>query len=321
MSQSNTIRFAQTPLKRGGGLFRSLHAALNNSKIGELLVLKGIITCSELRQALDEHKSRNIPLGQVLIEHKILSKRTLALILLRQKALRIAAASLLFLPTFGFFPKRADAEIMDVPAKISLASTASFEGLETYPALFGSAEKRSSNLTAFTKWADMFTRFDRALKDSSSKEVITKLKGDLESFKDLSLSAMADKVNTLMNQKRYILDNRNWGKSDYWATPIEFLTNGGDCEDFAIAKYVALRALGVGEERLRIAIVHDKVKNIPHAVLVVYSSEGALILDNQNKEVMTAESLRTRYRPIFSINREFWWLHTAPESTLVASAK
>ncbi|MCB1839662.1 MAG: transglutaminase-like cysteine peptidase, partial [Alphaproteobacteria bacterium] len=91
--------------------------------------------------------------------------------------------------------------------------------------------------------------------------------------------------------------------------------------DFAIAKYVALRALGVEEARLRIAIVHDKLKNIPHAILVVYTSEGALILDNQNKEVLNSDALRTRYRPIFSINREYWWLHTAPESTLIASAK
>lgn len=320
MSRSSTIHCVESPIKGGGGLLRSLHATLNHSKIGELLVLKGVITCSELRLALEEHQSRKIPLGQVLIERKILSQRTLAAILLRQKALRVAAGTLLFFMTLGVFSKRAQADILDVPAKVSLASVTSFEAIDSYPALFGSEEKRSTNLTAFTKWADMFTRFDRALKDSSSKDVIAKLKGDLEAFKDLSLSAMADKVNALMNQKRYILDNRNWGKSDYWATPIEFLTNGGDCEDFAIAKYVALRALGVGEERLRIAIVHDKVKNIPHAVLVVYSEEGALILDNQNKEVMSAESLRTRYRPIFSINREFWWLHTAPDSTLVASA-
>lgn len=131
------------------------------------------------------------------------------------------------------------------------------------------------------------------------------------------------RVNDFFNRRiRFDDDSAVWKQADYWATPLETLAAGaGDCEDFAIAKYVALRALGVSEERLRIAIVHDKVKNIPHAVLVVYTSEGALILDNQNKEVLSAESLRTRYRPIFSINREFWWLHTTPESTLVASAK
>ena len=300
---------------------RSLQATLNNSKIGELLVLKGVITSSELRHALDEHKSKNIPLGQVLVQHQLLSKGELFLLLLRQRALRFLAGTILFFLTLGVFSKRAEADIMDVPAKVQLASTASFGSLTTYPALFGSNEKRSDNLSAFTKWSDMFVRFDKALKDSSSKQVISKMKHDLEAFKDLPLTEMAEGVNTLMNKQRYIVDSKNWGKSDYWATPIEFLTNGGDCEDFAIAKYVALRALGVEEARLRIAIVHDKLKNIPHAILVVYTSEGALILDNQNKEVLNSDALRTRYRPIFSINREYWWLHTAPESTLIASAK
>lgn len=134
---------------------------------------------------------------------------------------------------------------------------------------------------------------------------------------------MAESVNAMMNRKKYIVDNKNWGKSDYWATPIEFMARGGDCEDFAIAKYVALRALGVPEEDLRVAIVHDMKKNIPHAILVVYSEKGALILDNQLPDARPAEQIH-HYRPIFSINRQGWWLHTAPkgnENTVVASAR
>jgi predicted transglutaminase-like cysteine proteinase len=121
-----------------------------------------------------------------------------------------------------------------------------------------------------------------------------------------------------MNEKPYILDNKNWGKSDYWGTPIEFMQRGGDCEDFAIAKYTALRALGVPEERLRIAIVQDTYKNIPHAVLAVYTEDGLFILDNQIKTLVSAESTG-RYRPIFSINRTAWWLHNEPDTTRVAS--
>lgn len=126
-------------------------------------------------------------------------------------------------------------------------------------------------------------------------------------------------VNKLVNQTRYIVDQRNWGQSDYWATPVEFLKRGGDCEDFAIAKYAALKSLGFPEERLRIAIVQDTVKNIPHAVLVAYTNEGAYILDNQIKTLVDAERAG-RYRPIYSINRQAWWLHQAPTNTIVASA-
>jgi predicted transglutaminase-like cysteine proteinase len=140
----------------------------------------------------------------------------------------------------------------------------------------------------------------------------------LENFQGLSLKQMADRVNDMMNERPYISDKRNWGQTDYWATPVEFMKRGGDCEDFAIAKYAALRTLGVPEERLRLAIVQDTQKNIPHAVLVVYTDQGAVLLDNQIKTLVDAERAG-RYRPIYSINRQAWWLHSTPDSTRIAS--
>jgi predicted transglutaminase-like cysteine proteinase len=62
------------------------------------------------------------------------------------------------------------------------------------------------------------------------------------------------------------------------------------------------------------------VKNIPHAVLVVYTEDGTFILDNQNEDMLDGERAG-RYRPIFSINRQAWWLHSAPGATIVASAQ
>ena len=48
-------------------------------------------------------------------------------------------------------------------------------------------------------------------------------------------------VNRIFNQVTKVSDLRKWGRKDYWATPEEFLqTKGGDCEDFAVAKYFAL---------------------------------------------------------------------------------
>ena len=145
------------------------------------------------------------------------------------------------------------------------------------------------------------------------------LQVELGTMHGLSLYEKAEAVHDMMNRTNYITDNKNWGKSDYWATPVEFLERGGDCEDFAIAKYTALSMLGVPEERLRLAIVHDKAKDIPHAVLVVYTERGSYILDNQFETLVNAQ-YGERYRPIYSINREGWWLHTQPKATLVASA-
>lgn len=215
--------------------------------------------------------------------------------------------------------------IKDVPARIMLqdSSPADFTTLSAHPRIFGASEKRSNSLKAFTKWSDMFARFDRALDRKDAQRLIGKLHLQLDQYQSDSIYNMAVQVNGLMNEKPYIVDQKNWGKSDYWATPIEFLKRGGDCEDFAIAKYAALRAMGVPENRLRLAIVQDEIKNIPHAILVVYSEKGPIILDNQIKEVRSSNAI-AHYTPIYSINRNAWWLHTVPKEpspTIVAAAR
>ncbi len=206
-------------------------------------------------------------------------------------------------------------EVKDVPAEINLVIKASTSYTGQYPALLGTSEKNDSNIEPFTKWTAMFDRFEREINSGSAQKMVQDWHRSLRPYKGLSIKAMADGVNDLMNQKPYIVDQRNWGKSDYWATPVEFMARGGDCEDFAIAKYTAMRALGVPENRLRLAIVQDTLKNIPHAVLVVYTEEGPYILDNQIKTLVDA-SYAGRYRPIYSINRTAWWLHSEPEARL-----
>lgn len=213
--------------------------------------------------------------------------------------------------------------LRDIPDFIKLRSTqaVAMPSLDIYPALFGSGETSSSQLAAFTKWSDMFARFEQQLMAHGGQIApeIAALQADLKEIDGQSLASMARAVNRLMNARPYITDDRNWGMTDYWETPLEFLQRGGDCEDFAIAKYTALRMLGVSEQRLRIAVVQDTFKNIPHAVLVVYTDEGTLILDNQNKKALNGDEAG-RYRPIFSINRQAWWLHKDPSATRVASA-
>ncbi len=301
------------------GFLSSIKTYLDSNRLGELLVLKGVIDSAQLRDALSQQKQAQQPLGYVLVQNNHISKRQLRSLLLRQRTMRLMATGLMCFMALSFTTKRANAAaIKDVAAQISVVgTTAEFTKVAYYPALFGSSEKRSSNISAFTKWSDMFKRFERSLKKGNNPELI-KWQTTFRQYKGQSLKQMASNVNTLVNKTRYITDQRNYGKSDYWSTPIEFLKRGGDCEDFAIAKYTALRALGVPEERLRVAIVQDKVKNIPHAILIVYTDTGALYLDNQSQYVSKASN-QQRYRPIFSINRTAWWLHTAPSATRVAS--
>lgn len=118
------------------------------------------------------------------------------------------------------------------------------------------------------------------------------------------------KVNHFYNSRiRFVSDIELWGVQDYWATPIEFLCkNAGDCEDFAIAKYFTLKAMGVAEEKLNIAYVKAIQYNIAHMVLTYYSEPGAepLVLDNLIDSIDPA-SKRTDLMPVFSFNGLGLW--------------
>jgi len=120
-----------------------------------------------------------------------------------------------------------------------------------------------------------------------------------------------EKVNRFFNSRiRFSSDINVWGIQDYWATPIEFLCKGaGDCEDFAIAKYFSLKAMGVDDEKLRITYVKAIQHNIHHMVLTYYSEPEAepLVLDNLVDSISIA-SKRTDLMPIFGFNGSGLWM-------------
>lgn len=118
-------------------------------------------------------------------------------------------------------------------------------------------------------------------------------------------------VNDFMNQTPFVSDLQHWGRQDYWATPFEFLsTNGGDCEDYSIAKYFTLRALGVPGDKLRITYVKDLANyKEAHMVLAYFPEPDAepLVLDNVHKKILPA-SARTDLLPLYSFNGSGLWL-------------
>ena len=117
-------------------------------------------------------------------------------------------------------------------------------------------------------------------------------------------------VNRFFNQVDFVDDIEHWKRQDYWATPVEFLgTNGGDCEDFTIAKYFTLRELGVPIEKMRLIYVTATRLNQAHMVLGYYETPTSipLILDNLNKRILPASSRRD-LRPIYSFNGDGLWL-------------
>ncbi len=132
------------------------------------------------------------------------------------------------------------------------------------------------------------------------------------------------RVNDFFNQRIAFDDDISiWGQPDYWATPLELMGMGrGDCEDFAIAKYYSLQAMGVPVAKLRLVYVRARQSgpNGPvlqaHMVLAYYASPHAepLILDNLKPEILPA-SRRSDLSPIFSFNSAGLWRGTGNQTS------
>jgi len=120
-------------------------------------------------------------------------------------------------------------------------------------------------------------------------------------------------VNAFFNQIRWISDPEHWSKTDYWATPTEMLaSNGGDCEDFAIAKYFTLLAIGVNIDKLKITYVKARDPNPinqAHMVLTYYQRPDSipLVLDNLIPDIKPA-SERPDLTPVYAFNGDGLWL-------------
>jgi predicted transglutaminase-like cysteine proteinase len=117
-------------------------------------------------------------------------------------------------------------------------------------------------------------------------------------------------VNDFFNRVRFTSDIDHWGKEDYWATPVQLLaSDGGDCEDFSIAKYFTLRQMGVPAERMRLTYVKALDLDQAHMVLTYYDTPEAdpLVLDNLTSEIRPSSS-RTDLLPVYSFNGTGLWL-------------
>ena len=188
---------------------------------------------------------------------------------------------------------------------------------KTVPSFFNSKEIRSKNLKPFKKWTNALKRYSKekaSLKGGNCSAGkfnachYKKRKRFLKKIRKKDKLTQVKKVNAYMNRVKYTRDQKNWGKKDYWATPGQFMAKFGDCEDYAIAKYMSLRLLGFKDSQLRVVAVKDLNLKVGHAVLVVKVKGKSLLLDNQIKQVVNTKSVK-HYRPVFSINTKYWWKH------------
>ena len=182
--------------------------------------------------------------------------------------------------------------------------------------LLGSTEVRGASLNVLPKWTGVLARYfdEKKLADAPctasafNRCHLAEWARFIEGIRGLDRQRQVAEVNRYMNRKRYVIDPVNYGVADYWATPLQFLAKNGDCEDYAIAKFFSLRALGFDNDVLRVLVVDDLNLKVAHAILVVYLNGVPTLLDNQVAQVVRADAVR-HYRPIYSVNESNWWFH------------
>jgi predicted transglutaminase-like cysteine proteinase len=108
---------------------------------------------------------------------------------------------------------------------------------------------------------------------------------------------------------RPVSDWAQYGVGDFWSAPLATLGLGaGDCEDYAIIKYAALRESGIVPDDLRLVIVRDIKRKTVHAVVAVRLDEEWFLLDNRMLIMVNAMEAH-HYYPLFVLDhrgaREF----------------
>lgn len=159
---------------------------------------------------------------------------------------------------------------------------------------------------------DIIQKSSQMYGTQSKKRFLNLRSSLLKNLKNASEIKKLNSVNTWFNYIHYRSDKQLYKMSDYWATIYEFVGRGaGDCEDYTIAKYYTLKALGVDPRRMKFAYVIYRDRHgrkIPHMVLAYFkiprpkTKSDILILDNTNRLVLPASKRKNIIRVLKMIN-------------------
>jgi predicted transglutaminase-like cysteine proteinase len=127
-------------------------------------------------------------------------------------------------------------------------------------------------------------------------------KGDGPSRIDVDSRLLRElrRVNTQVN--RAIEPSSDIPGEDSWEADV----SSGDCEDYVLTKRKRLIELGWSASALRIAVTYTPT-NSGHAVLVVSTSRGDLVLDNRHNSVLDWRDTDLRWQKIQSPDNPLSW--------------
>lgn len=165
----------------------------------------------------------------------------------------------------------------------------------------------------YPPWSDkVFSYIEKTYGPEAGKRM-RYLHGIVRANQNIGVEEKLRLVNDTMNKLPWIADKSHWGKTDYWASPLEALTTfGGDCEDIAIAKWIMLWHLGLPPEKLRLVYVKIKATGESHMVFAYVDRidlpreerlESTWILDNIDKRLLKAKQ-RTDLLAIYATDAD-----------------
>lgn len=197
-----------------------------------------------------------------------------------------------------------------------------------FPLLFDTVEYRGESLDALPQWqrvlqeieqeTPIYNGCDEAETPCPSRALLA-WQAMIKSRDGDDPLTQLRAVNRFVNRWPSRTDEQNHLKSDYWASPLTFLRHSGDCEDYAITKYVSLRQLGFEADQMRLVVVRDVLRDAAHAVLAVHVDQQVFILDNLFQAVLPQERV-SQYIPYYSVNENARFSHMTPTGTLIASS-
>jgi len=197
--------------------------------------------------------------------------------------------------------------------------------------VFQSVAISAAKLPAASKWQNATRKDYRAFFTSDCKSAglsqcdtafARKAQATLRNATGLTGLAMLRAVNRGINAALpYQSDEETWNQADRWVTMSELSAKGvGDCEDYAIAKYWLLRAMGFPAENLQVVVLADTRRQAFHAVLVAHHNGGAYVLDNLSNVLRADTSIRN-YMPIMSFADGKSYIHgfTTPTNSVAVN--
>lgn len=227
----------------------------------------------------------------------------------RRPAARICRAlvfALAFSLALGFVSSGNDAAAGDIVVASNQGSIS----------VFGAEGMKVKNSKPFRGWDTMLARYAkqeaRLAKGGGriNEKNGSKLWDDMiASLRGLEPTTQIRKVNRYFNKLTYQSDAKTYAAKDYWATPYQFLSRAkGDCEDFAAAKYFALRALGFDSSQLRLVVGYDHTRRAAHTVTLAVVNGHAMILDIGDNPIVDM-AVMTRFDPLYSVTESAGWLY------------